>query len=86
MSPGMQVHYGAPGQAPDDPRLIVPVTEADAGKTISFWIGNHQGRGNPSHHPWRGAYHPKRPGLWQAHHNQVLMQTLPLLHEAVLLP
>ncbi len=31
--------YGAPGQAPDDPRLIVPVTEADAGKTISFWIG-----------------------------------------------
>ncbi|WP_214036803.1 PKD domain-containing protein [Methanospirillum sp.] len=32
--------YGAPGQSPDDPRLIVPVTEADAGRTISFWIGN----------------------------------------------
>ncbi|KAF5090824.1 PKD domain-containing protein [Methanospirillum sp. J.3.6.1-F.2.7.3] len=31
--------YGAPGQTPDDPRLIVPVTEADAGRTISFWIG-----------------------------------------------
>ncbi|HOJ96672.1 MAG TPA: PKD domain-containing protein, partial [Methanospirillum sp.] len=31
--------YGAPGQNPDDPRLIVPVTEADAGRTISFWIG-----------------------------------------------
>lgn len=32
--------YGTPGQSPDDPRLIVPVTEADAGRTISFWIGN----------------------------------------------
>lgn len=31
--------YGTPGQSPDDPRLIVPVTEADAGRTISFWIG-----------------------------------------------
>jgi hypothetical protein len=31
--------YGGPGTQPQDPRLIVPVTEADTGKTISFWIG-----------------------------------------------
>ncbi|NLV25917.1 MAG: hypothetical protein GXY48_01915, partial [Methanomicrobiales archaeon] len=38
--------YGAPGQTPDDPRLIVPVREADAGKTISFWSGTRQAGAN----------------------------------------
>ncbi|HWQ67792.1 MAG TPA: PKD domain-containing protein [Methanospirillum sp.] len=29
--------YGAPGESPGDPRLIVPVREDDIGKTIYFW-------------------------------------------------
>lgn len=31
--------YGGPGQTPDDPRLIVPVSESDTGKVITFWSG-----------------------------------------------
>ncbi|MFH0967584.1 MAG: PKD domain-containing protein [Methanobacteriota archaeon] len=31
--------YGGPGDNPEDTRLIVPVKEADVGKTISFWSG-----------------------------------------------
>jgi len=31
--------YGGPGEYPEDPRLIVPVKEADVGKTITFWSG-----------------------------------------------
>ncbi|PKL59543.1 MAG: hypothetical protein CVV33_07290, partial [Methanomicrobiales archaeon HGW-Methanomicrobiales-4] len=31
--------YGGPGDNPEDTRLIVPVKEADVGKTITFWSG-----------------------------------------------
>jgi PKD repeat protein len=34
--------YGGPGEYPEDQRLIVPVREADVGKTISFWSGTQR--------------------------------------------
>jgi beta propeller repeat protein len=34
--------YGGPGETPEDARLIVPIKEADVGKTISFWTGTQR--------------------------------------------